>query len=157
MISTLSNYCESFFSFSLPSFFSSFIHFYFPSMLHSLLLLRKTCLMFIKTSYLTDRSHTEWLQLSLIWSNERIIIHHTDSYSLLIVSFAQQFIYSFTYSSFPTINIIVRTDQFVDTTVRDAETNMVCDRPRDNWLVFTAGCMGAGEGRGENMDDTEDL
>ena len=22
---------------------------------------------------------------------------------------------------------------------------MVCDKPRDNWLVFTAGCMGAGE------------
>jgi hypothetical protein len=33
----------------------------------------------------------------------------------------------------------------VNTTVHDAETNMVCDRPRDNWLVFTAGCMGAGE------------
>lgn len=33
----------------------------------------------------------------------------------------------------------------MNTTVHDAETNMVCDRPRDNWLVFTAGCMGAGE------------
>lgn len=65
--------------------------------------------------------------------------------------------YSFIYSSSPAINIIVRTDQFVDTTVRDAETNMVCDRPRDNWLVFTAGCMGAGEGRGEIMNDTEDM
>ena len=24
---------------------------------------------------------------------------------------------------------------------------MTCDRPRDNWLVFTAGCMGAGMSR----------
>ena len=39
----------------------------------------------------------------------------------------------------------VRTDQFFETTVRDADTHMICDRPRDNWLVFTAGCMGAGK------------
>ena len=35
-------------------------------------------------------------------------------------------------------------DRFFETTVRDDDTHMICDRPRDNWLVFTAGCMGAG-------------
>ena len=63
------------------------------------------------------------------------------------------FIYSFSYSlSFILLNS-VRADQFVDTTVRDAETNMVCDRPRDNWLVFTAGCMGAGKAIIVNDED----
>jgi hypothetical protein len=37
-------------------------------------------------------------------------------------------------------------DQFFQTTVTDKNSGLSCERPRDNWLVFTAGCMGAGKG-----------
>ena len=35
-------------------------------------------------------------------------------------------------------------DMFVNTKIEDGSS--VCDRPTQNWLVFTAGCMGAGKG-----------
>ena len=35
-------------------------------------------------------------------------------------------------------------DRFQNTIIRDGD--FVCDRPLENWLVFTAGCMGAGKG-----------
>eukprot|EP00614_Pseudopedinella_elastica_P032078 CAMPEP_0172634592 /NCGR_PEP_ID=MMETSP1068-20121228/195376_1 /TAXON_ID=35684 /ORGANISM="Pseudopedinella elastica, Strain CCMP716" /LENGTH=416 /DNA_ID=CAMNT_0013446567 /DNA_START=209 /DNA_END=1459 /DNA_ORIENTATION=+ len=34
---------------------------------------------------------------------------------------------------------------FLLTVVRDAETNMFCERPKAPWVVFTAGAMGAGK------------
>eukprot|EP00596_Hydrurales_sp_CCMP1899_P009956 CAMPEP_0119044714 /NCGR_PEP_ID=MMETSP1177-20130426/33816_1 /TAXON_ID=2985 /ORGANISM="Ochromonas sp, Strain CCMP1899" /LENGTH=599 /DNA_ID=CAMNT_0007015247 /DNA_START=233 /DNA_END=2029 /DNA_ORIENTATION=+ len=37
-------------------------------------------------------------------------------------------------------------DQFFQTLVTDKNSGLSCERPRDNWLVFTAGCMGAGKG-----------
>jgi hypothetical protein len=37
-------------------------------------------------------------------------------------------------------------DQFFKTLVTDKNSGLSCERPRDNWLVFTAGCMGAGKG-----------
>eukprot|EP00596_Hydrurales_sp_CCMP1899_P003446 CAMPEP_0119042274 /NCGR_PEP_ID=MMETSP1177-20130426/14509_1 /TAXON_ID=2985 /ORGANISM="Ochromonas sp, Strain CCMP1899" /LENGTH=829 /DNA_ID=CAMNT_0007008945 /DNA_START=391 /DNA_END=2877 /DNA_ORIENTATION=- len=37
-------------------------------------------------------------------------------------------------------------DRFFETTVEDCCTHMISDRPKENWLVFTAGCMGAGKG-----------
>jgi len=36
---------------------------------------------------------------------------------------------------------------FHDTIVFDTDHNLTCDRPLENWLVFTAGPMGAGKGR----------
>lgn len=38
-------------------------------------------------------------------------------------------------------------DLFHDTIVYDTDHNLTCDRPLNNWLVFTAGPMGAGKGR----------
>ncbi len=38
-------------------------------------------------------------------------------------------------------------DLFHDTIVYDTDHNLICDRPLENWLVFTAGAMGAGKGR----------
>jgi len=37
-------------------------------------------------------------------------------------------------------------DLFHDTVVHDTEHNLYCDRPLENWIVFTAGPMGAGKG-----------
>lgn len=36
-------------------------------------------------------------------------------------------------------------DRFLETIIHDGD--LVCDTPFQNWLVFTAGCMGAGKGR----------
>jgi hypothetical protein len=36
-------------------------------------------------------------------------------------------------------------DIFRQTIVRDEEKKTTCEVPEDNWLVFTAGCMGAGK------------
>ena len=38
-------------------------------------------------------------------------------------------------------------DLFYDTSVHDTDRNMTCDKPLENWIVFTAGPMGAGKGR----------
>lgn len=37
-------------------------------------------------------------------------------------------------------------DLFHDTVVHDTENNTTCEVPSENWMVFTAGCMGAGKG-----------
>lgn len=37
-------------------------------------------------------------------------------------------------------------DMFHDTHVFDGDKNLYCDRPLENWIVFTAGPMGAGKG-----------
>jgi hypothetical protein len=37
-------------------------------------------------------------------------------------------------------------DLFHNTRIEDTENNLVCDRPLENWIVFTAGPMGAGKG-----------
>ena len=37
-------------------------------------------------------------------------------------------------------------DRFHDTVVHDTENNTTCDTPLENWMVFTAGTMGAGKG-----------
>jgi hypothetical protein len=37
-------------------------------------------------------------------------------------------------------------DLFHDTVIHDTENNTTCDVPLENWMVFTAGCMGAGKG-----------
>lgn len=37
-------------------------------------------------------------------------------------------------------------DLFHNTRVEDSDNNLVCDRPLENWIVFTAGPMGAGKG-----------
>eukprot|EP00601_Ochromonadales_sp_CCMP2298_P014206 CAMPEP_0173238680 /NCGR_PEP_ID=MMETSP1142-20121109/12780_1 /TAXON_ID=483371 /ORGANISM="non described non described, Strain CCMP2298" /LENGTH=343 /DNA_ID=CAMNT_0014169587 /DNA_START=63 /DNA_END=1091 /DNA_ORIENTATION=- len=37
-------------------------------------------------------------------------------------------------------------DSFLKTVVRDKTQNMVCESPLENWIVFTAGAMGAGKG-----------
>jgi hypothetical protein len=36
---------------------------------------------------------------------------------------------------------------FLNTIVRDASTNLYCERPVHPWVVFTAGAMGAGKSR----------
>ena len=36
---------------------------------------------------------------------------------------------------------------FFETKVHDTISNVTCDRPLENWIVFTAGPMGAGKGR----------
>lgn len=38
-------------------------------------------------------------------------------------------------------------ENFLATIVKDKDTNMTCDHPLENWIVFTAGAMGAGKGR----------
>jgi hypothetical protein len=38
-------------------------------------------------------------------------------------------------------------DQFLKTTVYDKKHNRYCESPTENWVVFTAGVMGAGKGR----------
>lgn len=43
--------------------------------------------------------------------------------------------------------------QVIDT----ADPNRTCERPRDNWLVFTAGCMGAGKGHTLNWLNAQGL
>ena len=37
-------------------------------------------------------------------------------------------------------------DRFLNTIVRDHAKNIVCEAPEQNWIVFTAGPMGAGKG-----------
>lgn len=37
-------------------------------------------------------------------------------------------------------------ERFHDTVVHDTENNTTCDTPLENWMVFTAGTMGAGKG-----------
>lgn len=37
-------------------------------------------------------------------------------------------------------------DLFLKTRVRDSELNIECEAPLENWIVFTAGPMGAGKG-----------
>lgn len=37
-------------------------------------------------------------------------------------------------------------DMFHNTRIVDTDNNLVCDRPLENWIVFTAGPMGAGKG-----------
>jgi hypothetical protein len=37
-------------------------------------------------------------------------------------------------------------DRFLTTIVHDHSSNLVCETPLENWIVFTAGPMGAGKG-----------
>ena len=41
-------------------------------------------------------------------------------------------------------------DQFLNTIVRDSKTGAVCEKPLQNWIVFTAGPMGSGKSRSLN-------
>ena len=48
-------------------------------------------------------------------------------------------------------------DLFHNTRVEDLTNNLVCDRPLENWIVFTAGAMGAGKGHTMNWLHHEGL
>lgn len=56
----------------------------------------------------------------------------------------------YTYHSYYTIDRQLLHDQIIDlfhqTIVRDDKNNLVCEAPLENWIVFTAGPMGAGKG-----------